>query len=176
MKIIEDLSLIEKYQMQLKSKFFFKADKKIKPVLAWKSPAAKVPYEVNYLSAHRIWGCYMLDPQNSTRHWNGFGVGEPTTAKATVIDLIISFPNTKDDKEQNAAFIENEKGEILIGHTGDVYRGKTLFWEKYSGEEIYAEYQDASQEKFAFVANLTQGGYLKEIASFAKMVKLIKKK
>lgn len=176
MKIVENSDLIEKYQMLLKSKFFFNADKKPKPILAWKSPTGKFPYEVNYITSLRIWGCYMLNPRDSVRHWNGFGVGAPVSGKATTVDLTIGFSNSKDDKSQEGVFIENEKGEILICHTGNVYRGKDLFWEKFSGEEINCAYEDQTEGKFAYVANLSSGECLKEIASFVKMVKLFKKK
>jgi len=176
MRIVEDLSLVEKCQLKLKSKFFFNASKKPKPLLSWKSPASKIPYEVNYISSLRIWGCYILNPQNSTRHWNGFGVGEPISGKATTIDLTMAFSNSADDREQGAVFLENEQGEILIGHTGNVYRKKDVFWEKYTGEEITGEYEDKTTEKYAYVANLSSSDCLKEIASFVKLVKMMKKK
>ena len=176
MKVVVDSSDIEKYQMKLKSKFFFGADKKPKPVLSWKSPAGKVPYEVNYLSSLRIWSCYMLNPQGSTRHWNGFGVGEPASGKATTIDLTIPFAVDKDGKDQNGVFVENANGEILICHTGNVYRSKDLFWDKFTGQEITIDNEDETKTRYAYVANLSSPECLHEIASFVKMVKMMKKK
>ena len=176
MKIIEDASVIEKHQMKLKSKFFFSADKKPKPALSWKSPTGKFPYEVNYVSGLRIWGCYIQDPHNTKRHWNGYGVGEPASGKATTVDLIISFAHEKDDKSQAGVFVENSNGEILICHSGDIYRGKELFWEKYKGEVIECTYGDNTSEKFAYVANLSSGNCMREIADFVKMVKMMRVK
>ena len=175
MKVVEDVELIAKYQMKLKSKFFFSADKKPKPLLTWKSPAGKFQYEVNYVSNLRIWSCYIKDPHKSTRHWNGFGVGEPTSGKAVPIDFNMSFANGKDDRSQAAVFVENEDGDILICHTGDIYKGKELFWEKFHGPEINGEYADNTTEKFAYVANLNSTDCLREIASFTKIVSGIKK-
>lgn len=161
--------------MQLKSKFFFNADKKPKPLLAWKAPVGKFRYEVNYASSLRIWACYILNPHNSLQHWNGFGVGEPTSGKAAPIDLTISFAGDKDAKTQGV-FVENETGEILICHTGGVSKTKDLFWEKYTGDEMTCKYEDETEVRFAYVSNLSSSDCLKEIASFVKMVKMYKKK
>ena len=175
MKVLEDSSEIEKCQMKLKSKFFFSADKKPRPLLPWKAPIGKFAYEVNYVSNLRIWACYILNPHKSTVHWNGFGVGEPTSGKAAALNLKLAFANEKDDRTQGAVFVENAEGDILIGHSGDVKVGKELFWEKFTGKEINAEYADNTTEKFAYVANLSSTECLREIASFVKNVALIKK-
>ena len=176
MKIVEDLEQIRKYQMQLKSKFFFNADKRPKPLLTWKAPTGKVAWEVNYASNLRIWGCYIMNPYNTIRHWNGFGVGEPIRGKSAPIDFTINFANSQDDRSQDSVFVENKEGEILICHNGTIGRNKDLFWEKYTGELLDCTYSDQTTGKFALVANLNGGECLKEIASFVKMVKIMKKK
>ena len=176
MNIIEDASVIKKHQMKLKSKFFFSADKKPKPALSWKSPTGKFPYEVNYVSGLRIWGCYVEDPHTTKRHWNGYGVGEPASGKATTVDFIISFGYEKDDKSQAGVFVENSHGEVLICHTGDIYRSKEIFWEHYKGEVVECTYGDGTAEKFAYVANLSSGNCMREIADFVKMVKMMRVK
>ena len=176
MKIVEDSDLIEKYQMKLKSKFFFNADKKPKPLLPWKAPVGKFSYEVNYGVNLRIWNCYILNPHKSKQHWNSFGVGEPVSGKATPINLVLSFASVKDDRSQNSVFVENSKGEILIGHSGHVTGGKELFWSKFKGEELNCEYDDKTAAKYAYVANLSSTDCLQEVASFVKMVKSLKKK
>jgi len=178
MRILEDAEKIKKCQIRLKSKFFFGADKKPKPLLTWKSPAGKFPYEVNYISRFNMWSCYMENPHKTQRHWNGFGVGEPKPTKAVAIDLAISFSIDGTDRGQAGAFVEGPNGETWICHTGNVYVGKDYFWEKYDGKQIDATYSDGEEVKLAVVANLDSDSCLSEVAHFVKEVnkyKAIKK-
>lgn len=173
MKIIEDKDLIKKCQLRLKSKFFFQADKKPKPILSWKSPTAKVPYEVNYISRFNMWGCYVEDPHKQDLHWNGFGVGEPKAGKACIIDLTTVFGKDGSDRERNGVFVEVE-GEILICHTGDIYGAADYFWEKFSGQMITGVYSDGEELKLAVASNLDSDSCLSEYATFVKEVKKIR--
>ncbi len=173
MKIIEDADLIKKCQLRLKSKFFFQADKKPKPVLSWKLPTAKVPYEVNYISRFNMWGCYIENPHKSNKHWNGFGIGEPKAGKACIIDLTVAFAKNGKDRDQCAVFVEKE-GEILVCHTGLIYGAADYFWEKFNGQVNTGTYADGEEVKLAVVGNLDSDSCLGEFASFAKEVKKIR--
>lgn len=173
MKIIEDAELIKKCQLRLKSKFFFQADKKPKPILSWKLPTAKVPYEVNYISRFNMWGAYMENPHKSSKHWNGFGVGEPKAGKACPIDLTVAFGKDGSDREQCGVFAEKE-GEVLICHTGEIYGAADYFWEKFNGQMLTGQYSDGEEVQLAVVANLDSDACLSEFASFAKEVKKIR--
>ena len=173
MKIIEDAELIKKSQLRLKSKFFFQADKKPKPILSWKLPTAKVPYEVNFISRFNMWGAYMENPHKSNKHWNGFGIGEPKAGKACIIDLTVAFGKDGSDREQVGVFMEKE-GEILICHTGAIYGAADYFWEKFNGQRLTCTYSDGTEVQLAVVANLDSDTCLSEVASFAKEVKKIR--
>ncbi len=173
MKIIEDAELIKKCQLRLKSKFFFQADKKPKPILSWKLPTAKVPYEVNFISRFNMWGAYMENPHKSDKHWNGFGIGEPKAGKACIIDLTVAFGKDGSDREQVGVFAEKE-GEIFICHTGAIYGAADYFWEKFNGEMQTGTYGDGDDVQLAVVANLDSDSCLSEFASFAKEVKKIR--
>lgn len=176
MNIIESPELIGKYQTKLKSKLYFQANKRPKPILTWPGPNGNLPYEVNYISKLNMWGCYILNPRKTERHWNGFGIREPKIGKSLPIDLTISFPNKEQDRKQGGVFVESENGEVLIYHTGNIYGGVELFWAKYTGKEIQGIYSDGTERKLAYVASLNSKDCLKEIASFVRKVNSIRKK
>jgi hypothetical protein len=175
MKIIESAELIEKYQIKLKDMLFFKADKRPKPILTWKSPNGKLHYEVNYISKLNLWGCYISNPHQSFRHWNGYGIGEPISDKPLSTDLTISFPVDERDRNQGGAFVESKNGDILICHSGNIYGGQDLFWDNYKGDELICEYSDGTNKRFACVANLDPTNCFREIALFVKQVNAIKR-
>ncbi len=169
MKLVEDSQLIKKNQLILKSKLFFKADKYPKPLIVW--PNGKTKYEVSYINKLNLWGCYMLNPNGTTRHWNAYGIGEPISDKNATIDLTISFPINSEDKQQGGAFFENEEGHTLLYHSGSAHGKSSKFWDEYKGDFI-----DHDSRKYAYVANLNSANCLSEIVTYIKLVKKIKRK
>lgn len=130
-RIIEDKDEILSCQRKLFDILSKRADSEIVGKVFAGKPIEGTLY---WISALGMW--YMYRFVERSRHWNGFGIGEPDRSKSNTIVCEINFPPEGIDRRIGAAFARDPLGNYYVVHRGKLggNYSKKFFEDNYSGE------------------------------------------
>lgn len=169
LRIIEDKDEILSCQRKLFDILSRRADSEIVGKVFAGKPIEGTLY---WISALGIW--YMYRFVERSRHWNGFGIGEPEIGKSNTIVCEINFPPEDIDRRIGAAFARDPLGNYYVVHRGKLggNYSKKLFEDRYSGE--WTTVADGDRESKVVVIGPLDETLPENIRDFVYEVKRIK--
>ncbi len=121
--------------------------------------------------------------KKSSRHWNIFGLTEPSgESKTHNIVCEINIPLSRGTWRIAGAFAKDESGEIYIVHTGKIGGGRKgigqkHFIENFPDPESYVSVMRNGKSKdVAMVSALNDKNLIKNLADFVRKVDKIKRR
>ncbi|QHN08080.1 DUF3578 domain-containing protein [Methanothermobacter sp. THM-2] len=169
LRIIEDKDEILSCQRKLFDILSKRADSEIVGKVFAGKPIEGTLY---WISALGMW--YMYRFVERSRHWNGFGIGEPDRSKSNTIVCEINFPPKGIDRRIGAAFARDPLGNYYVVHRGKLggNYSKKFFEDMYSGE--WTTVADGNRESSVVVIGPLDETLPENIRDFVYEVKRIK--
>jgi len=168
-EILKTNSEIQNLQNLLIDKFKLNPKIEVEKHTVWGKKNKTIYYHPEY----NIWFYEEKNDDNKDKlkFLNGFGIGKPTTQTA-IIDCQINFPVNSEENNLSGKLANNDRGELMILHTGNFSKMKNDFFrENYRGK--YVESKDG--KSYVFVGEMNSNKLIEQITDFVKEVIRIKK-
>lgn len=132
--------------------------------------------EVSYSSSLKLWFTSSTDVDGTKRVWNAFGLQNPYEVRNLNIAVEINFPFTRKG-DVNGVFLEDEGGNIYVGHRGLVNVGgrksiRKIYSQYYGGVELCDD--GSLQREIIIISLLNSKTLVKDIQVFVNHVYDIK--
>ena len=138
-------------------------------------PSGSFNDTVRYSPALNIWLSHRAE---STKFWNGFGVGRLIEGRNNSLNGEINFPNEGNNRRVSGAFAEEENGNVLVLHRGKIGGGKKgigkyYFTDNFRGDFITAVDGDRETE-FCLVGELGSSHFPRQVSNFINEIYRVK--
>lgn len=176
LEIISSKKEIGKYQKLFINELEQICKEKVKCKVGFQGGSLEV--ELHYSKKYNFWFC---SKEDTNKHWNAFGLGQPKEGRMMTITVEINTPFEGINRMLGGAFCSNELGEVFLMFRGNIRGGrkrvnKDLFVKWYP--EPFMEVKEGHLGKGELVAigKLGDPSLGSQISSFVEEVYEIKQK